>query len=185
MRKSCLFVVVLFSMMLVGNLVSAKTLTHEAGKVEITIPDGWKEVASEDSLTVTSPDDSLAVVFSMFEAKEADKCFDNIDKELEKALGEIKWENDGKAKVTDCNGMPCSEWSGTAKDGKMFVDCDSIDTPADKTLGIYYFSTEESLKKFEKDLDALVRGIKPLAAAPAPEPAPAEPAAATEEPAKE
>jgi predicted Zn-dependent protease len=171
MKKVLFFVVAMA--LLVPGMVWAEVLTHAGAQVEITVPDKWKQASDEDSLTITSPDDAMAVVFTVLDSNEADKAFDAIDKELEKALGEIKWQNDGKPSEEKINGMTAWEWNGSAKEGKMFVDCLSIDTPADKTLGVYWFTAAEFEKKYEADVETIVKGLKPVAA-PAPvAPAPA------------
>lgn len=150
----------------------AEVLTHESGKVEITVPEKWVQKREGAFLTITSPDGGLAVVFMMLEAAAVDKAFEAVGKELDKILGAVTWENDGKPAEEKINEMPTWEWNGKTKDGKVVVGVLSIDTPADKNLGIYWFTDVENEKKYEEDVKTIVRGLKPMhAAAPTAEPA--------------
>lgn len=114
-------------------------------------------------MTITAPDESMAVVFNVLEADVADKALEAMDKELEKAIGEIKWDNDGKATEEEINGMKTYEYNGKAKGGAMLVDCLVIDTPSEKSLAVYWFSTVEAEKKYEADIATIVKGLKPIA----------------------
>ncbi|MBF0500274.1 MAG: hypothetical protein HQM09_09080 [Candidatus Riflebacteria bacterium] len=160
-RFSCVMMALAF-ICLVSGSAFATTLTHAKAKVEITVPDTWKSAQDGDVMTLSAPDDSMSVVFMIMDSAAADKAFESIDKDLEKNLGPITWANDGKAIDEKINDMPTSEWNGKTKDGKMMVDCLSIDTPSDKALGVYWFSTEESEKKYEADIATIVKGLKPL-----------------------
>ena len=159
-------------------LVSAKTLTHEAGKFSVDIPETWKDKVDGDVLLVTAPDDSISIVMSLIDPKELDKACDVIETAVAKEIGDVTWDNEGKAKEETFNGLNYTMWTGTAKEGKIIVSCDAIDTPAEKTLLCYWFEAKETQAKWQADVDKIVNGIKPLGAvAPAAAPA-AEPAAA-------
>lgn len=143
--------------------VWATTLTHSPAQVEITVPDTWKSSQDGDTMTLTSPDEEMAVVFNVLEADQADKALETMDKELEKAIGEITWENDGKFSEESINGMTTYMWNGKAKGGAMSVDCLQIDTPSEKSLVVYWFGTADAEKKFDADIQTIVKGLKPLA----------------------
>ena len=149
----------------------AEVLTHPGAQIEITVPDKWTQTQEGEMLTVTAPDGEMAIMFMVLEQAEKDKVLEAIDKSLEAKLGEIKWENEGNSKPEEINGMKGDIWNGTAKEGKFQVECISLDTPSDKNLGIYWFDTPESEKKYEKEIDLIVKGLKPIAAAPAAAPA--------------
>ncbi|MBF0542868.1 MAG: hypothetical protein HQM08_00470 [Candidatus Riflebacteria bacterium] len=151
--------------------VAATTLTHSGAQVEITVPDGWKSNQEADVIKIAAPDDSMAVVFTVVAEEKADKAFDAIEKALEKSVGQILYDNDGKPIEEKINGMPTWEWDGATKDGKLKVYSLSIETPSGKTLVVYWFGTPESEKKYEADIKTIAQGLKPLASA-----APAAPA---------
>ncbi len=165
-------------------LMAADVLVHPEAQIEITVPDKWTKDAEGDVLKIKAPDGEMGVAFTVLAAEQADKALETIDAELEKALGAIKWENEGKATAEKINEMPCEIWNGTAQEGKLQIECIVVDCPSGKNLAIYWFDTPESEKKYEADIDVIVKGLKPVAApaaAPAAEPAPAPAPAATEE----
>lgn len=176
----------LLVMVLLGiasSLFAVEVLTHPEAQVEITVPDSWKQAPEGNVLKITAPDESMAVVFMVLSPSETDKALAEVDAELEKAIGEITWENEGNATDTEVNGMQGDLWNGTAKEGKFQVECIALNTPSGKTLGIYWFDTPESEVKYEKDIDTIVNGLKPVAGAatPAPDAAPAAGEGDTEE----
>lgn len=148
---------------LVPSQLAATTLTHAGAQVEITVPDTWKSNQDGDVITITAPDDAMSLVFMILNPKEADKALEEVDNELEKTIGTIKWDNEGNSKPEEINGMKGEFWGGTAKEGKFQVECYSLDTPSGKKLGVYWFDTPESEKKYEKDIETIVKGLKPMA----------------------
>jgi hypothetical protein len=159
----------LFVLALLAALVlpaNAKTFPHEAGGVEVTIPDDWTEKVDGDVLHANAPDGAAGVSFMMLEAGESDKAGTLIDTELEKTLGaEIKWEKDEPAEEK-INGMDCWYWigTGTPKEGEPLVILAwVIDTPGEKELLCYCGVAAASMEKHKAALEAIVDGIKPLA----------------------
>jgi predicted Zn-dependent protease len=163
MKKVLGFLLVVVLVGISSSLFAVEVLTHPEAQVQITVPDQWKQVQKEDVLEIYSPGDEMAVVFMILAPKEAEKALDQVDKELEKKLGEIKWENNGDSKPEEINGMKGEIWNGTAKEGKFQVECITLDTPSGKILGIYWFDTPESEVKFQKDIVTIVKGLKPVA----------------------
>ncbi len=180
---------VIFRLVLVCALVlfatasfAANVLTHEAAQVEIAIPANWTQSADGDVMTIESPDKEMAVVFMILNPKTADKALEELDATLEKTIGEITWNDEGAAKTEEINGMSCDVWVGVAEKSKVQVECISLDTPSGKKLGIYWLDTPESEKKFAADIETIMQGLKPVAAAPAtPVAAPADDAGDTED----
>ena len=147
--------------LLVGGVASAEVLVHAGAKVQIDVPKGWTQKQDGDVLAINSPDKAMSVVFVVLEQNEADKAFAMMDKAVEKAVGEVDWEHDGKAVEEKIHGMDTWEWNGSAKNGSIYVDVLSIDTPSDKNLGVYWFSSAAAEKKYQNDIDTLVKGLKP------------------------
>jgi hypothetical protein len=101
----------------------------------------------------------MAIVFLVLPQADAEKTIATIEGELDKAVGKIKW---GKKGVKDkVGGMDAEIWNGTAQDEKLQVEAIYCDLPGDKdSLAIFWFDTPESEKKFEKEIDLIVKGIK-------------------------
>lgn len=139
----------------------AATFPYTEAKVEITSPEKWKSAQDDDSVTFTAPDAEMSVIFSLLPAGAEAKAAEIIGKELDKAVGKITWEDKPEKEII--NGMASEVWEGKAQGGKVNVTALYVDTPADRTLAIYWFSTDESEKNYEKEIEAIVKGIKPLA----------------------
>ena len=151
----------------------AATFPFAAAQVEIASPDGWNTSQEGDAVTFTSPDKEMTVVFQLLPAGVETKTIEAIDKELDKAIGDVAWSD--KPTEEKINGMDVEIHTGTAKEGKIVVEANYIDTPAERMLAAYWFSTPEADKKYEKEIETIVKGLKPTgAAAPAASPAAAE-----------
>lgn len=143
--------------------VAAGTFTFKKAQVELTSPEGWKSSEEEGTVTFTSPDESVAVVFTVLPAKDAEAASEALDTEIEKLVGEVTWPEKGDEK--EVNGMPVEVWEGAAKEGTLEVSAAYFDTPAEEIMVMYYVASPEAGKKFAADLGAMLQGIKPLAAA--------------------
>jgi hypothetical protein len=161
MKKSLAIGFALCSLVSFAGAASAEVLVHAGAKVQINVPKGWNQKQDGDVLAINSPDKAVSVVFVVLEQKDAEKAFALMDKSVENAVGEVEWEHDGKAVDEDINGMPTSEWNGSAKHGSVYVDVLSIDTPADKNLGVYWFTAAAAEKKYQAEINTIVKGLKP------------------------
>jgi hypothetical protein len=148
-------------LLLLTNVAPAEVLTHNGAKVQITVPKGWHQKQDGDVLLISSPSDEMNVVFVVLEQNDVDKALAQMDRTVEKAVGEVTWDHDGNAVVEEINGMPTYEWNGSAKKGSIYVDVLSIDTPSDKNLGVYWFTAAAAAKRYEADLKTIVKGLKP------------------------
>lgn len=144
------------------SVQAGRKVVDETAQIQIEVPDSWKESRDANSLTIETADEAVAMVFRTLEADAADGVIKAIDSELEKSLGKLAWENEGKGKEIDINGMKGKEWDGTAKEGQVIVACLALDTPASKILAIYYFATPESDKKYAEEIGSVIKGLKPL-----------------------
>ena len=140
----------------------AEVLTHAGAKVQITVPKGWTQHQDEDVLVIKAPDGGMAVVFAVLPEEHADKALEAIDKAIEKAVGTVTWEHNGEAKEEEINGMATSEWNGSAEDGSIYVDALAISTPADKVLGVYWFTAAAKWEGYEGAVKTIVRGLQPV-----------------------
>lgn len=138
----------------------AATTPFTAAKIEISSPDGWKSNVDGDTTTYTAPDGLLSVVFTLLPKGAEDKAAEIIEKELDKSIGKVAWKD--KPTKEKLNELDWETWEGTAKDGKMVVEANYVTGSTDRTVAIYWFSTPEADKKYEKEIDTIVKGIKPI-----------------------
>lgn len=137
----------------------AEAISFDAAGLEVMVPAGWNMAKDGATMSITAPDKEMAIVFLVLPQAAADKAIEAIEKELDKAVGKIKW--DKTATKDKIGGMEAEVWEGTAQDGKLQVEAIYVDLPGDKnTLGIFWFDTPESEKKYAKEIEVIVKGIK-------------------------
>lgn len=85
--------------------------THQQAGVKFELPKGWKAEPDGEVITVSTPDDSLQMVFWVPEEANFDAAVNELDKELGKTIKNIKTTGNGKKDTH--NGMPHFGQSGT------------------------------------------------------------------------
>ena len=139
----------------------AETVTVESAGIQFDSPKDWKVKKEGESVTVDSADGGVSIVFQILPGKAQDAAVKAIEDSLDKAIGKVKWGEKATSKEK-VNGMDAEIWNGTAKEGKLQVEAIYLESPADKTVGIYWFDTPESEAKNKADADSLWKSIKPL-----------------------
>ncbi|MBF0409621.1 MAG: hypothetical protein HQM10_19935 [Candidatus Riflebacteria bacterium] len=162
MLRTTVWVLILGLALVFPGTSIATTLTHSAGQIEIAVPDNWKSSQEGDIIKIEAPGSDMMLVFRIEEGDKADKVFEAIDTALESKVGSITWDNDGNYKEVDLNGMNAYEYNGSADAGKLLIYCLWIDSPSDKSVLLYWLSDEAADSKYEKEVAAILSGIKPL-----------------------
>lgn len=160
--KASLFIAALAVLFAVATPAHAEVRTHEASKVSVDVPKGWKIEADEDSMTVTDPKEELAIYLQVLEAKDIQKAAEAIDEEIGKQFHDVKW--DEKPEETKLNGMDAITLDGSAKvDGKdVHLGVAIVMTPAHKALLVLGAVEADKEKKHEKDITSFFASLKPL-----------------------
>ena len=136
-----------------------ETLTNADAGVKFTVPKGWKSEKGE-SLTVTSPDDGVAVSFVVSSADDLEKAVDAAANEMDKLIKNAKIEQQGKESTV--NGLKAVSMNGTGElEGKP-VAWDLSIVVAKKPLLVISIGAPESIQKHGKDYETMVNSIKPL-----------------------
>ncbi|MBF0499323.1 MAG: hypothetical protein HQM09_04285 [Candidatus Riflebacteria bacterium] len=164
MKKTWVLFLAMAIVSFLPSLVAAAVVPLADAQVEITIPDGWTQDTKDNVVSIAAPDKTMSVAFFSISGDSDSKAFDVVDKAVEKTVGAVKWEKDGKGVPEEINGMKGETYEGTAKDGKLQVECIWLATAPGKNLYIYWFDTVDSEKKYQKEIDVIVKGLKPLAA---------------------
>jgi hypothetical protein len=81
--------------------------------VKFELPKGWKAEPDGEVITVSTPDDSLSMVFWVPDEDSFDAAVNELDKELGKTIKNIK--TTGAGKKDTHNGMPHFGQSGTGE----------------------------------------------------------------------
>jgi predicted Zn-dependent protease len=154
--------VVALSLLAFASPALADRHVHKEAKVSIDVPAGWKVDGDEDHMTVTDPKEEVAFFFIILDAKDLDKATSEMEKEIGKAVKNVKWE--GEPEETKLNGMDAILLDGSGKiDGQAVeLGVAAIVTPAAKVLLVLGVIEASKSKKHEKAVVALLTSIKPV-----------------------
>lgn len=136
----------------------ARHFTHEESGITFDVPDGWKAEPNGEQLTVSSGDESVALVFWVPAESSFDAAVEALDEELAKTIQKMK--ADGEVKVDTHNGMRHAGQSGTGEiEGKSILW--SVDMlQAKKPVIILTFAAPEQIEKHAGDYSKLIKSIK-------------------------
>jgi predicted Zn-dependent protease len=136
----------------------AKNYTHKESGITFDVPAGWKAEPDGEQLTVSSPDDSVALVFWVPAESTFDAAVEALDEELAKTVKNMK--ADGELKVDTHNGMRHAGQSGTGEvEGKSILW--SVDMlQAKKPVIILTFAAPEQIEKHAGDYSKIVKSIR-------------------------
>lgn len=136
---------------------AARNYTHKDSGITFEVPDGWKAEPDGEQLTVSSPDDSVALVFWVPAESTFDAAVEALDEELAKTIQKMK--ADGEVKVDTHNGMRHAGQSGTGEiEGKSILW--SVDMlQAKKPVIILTFAAPEQIEKHAGDFAKLIKSI--------------------------
>src|SRR5205823_10075098 len=95
----------------VASSQDAEKFTHKEAGVQFLLPKGWKAKPDGEVITVSSPDDSLQVVFWVPDEDTFDAAVKALDKELSKTIKNLK--TAGKPTQDTHNGMAHYGENGT------------------------------------------------------------------------
>ena len=137
-----------------------ETLTNTEAGVQFTVPKGWKTEKGDGTVTVTSPDDGVAMSIVVSPSDSIDKAIDGATGELDKLIKNPKIEQ--KAQEGEVNGLKTVSMNGTGElEGKP-VAWDLSIVGSKKPLLIISIGTTDSIEKHGKDYQNMVNSIKPL-----------------------
>ena len=136
----------------------ARNFTHKESGITFDVPDGWKAEPDGEQLTVSSGDETVALVFWVPAESSFDAAVEALDEELAKTIQKMK--ADGEVKVDTHNGMRHAGQSGTGEiEGKNILW--SVDMlQAKKPVIILTFAAPEQIEKHAGDYSKLIRSIK-------------------------
>jgi len=136
----------------------AQKYTHKESGITFDVPDGWKAEPDGEQLTVSSPDETVALVFWVPAGSTFDAAVEALDEELAKTIQKMK--ADGEVKVDTHNGMRHAGQSGTGEiEGKSVLW--SVDMlQAKKPLIILTFAAPEQIEKHAGDFAKLIKSIR-------------------------
>lgn len=132
--------------------------THQEGGITFIAPANWKPKNEGEALTVSTPDDTLSVVFWVPKGDDFNKAVDDLTGELDKVIKNSKVTSPGQA--TTHNGMKAYTASGTGEvDNEQIVwEVDILQ--AKKPVFIVSFAAPAEFSKHEGEYKQLLESIK-------------------------
>jgi predicted Zn-dependent protease len=135
-----------------------KTFTHSDSGLQFDLPDGWQSEADGEMLTVSSPDDTLSIVFWVTEADDFEAAAEALGEELGKQVKNLKL--DGEPKEGQHNGMEYASVTGTGQVDGVNVAFSADLLMAKKPVIILTFASPENFAKHQGAYAKLVKSIR-------------------------
>ena len=132
--------------------------THQAAGVQFQVPKGWRAKPDGETMTVSSSDDSIQVVFWVPDEDTFDAAVKELDNELGKTIKNVK--TTGKPTQDKHNGMAHYEEHGTGEVSGVTIEWSVDVLAAKKPLIILTFAAPDLFEKYANDYMKLVASIK-------------------------
>jgi hypothetical protein len=139
---------------------TTKVYKHEEAGVQFEAPKSWKAEPDGETITVTTPDNSLSIVFWVPSEDSFESALKALNKELGKTIKNIK--SDGKPKEGELNGMDAFADGGTGDVGGTTIQWSVHLIKAKKPLIVLSFAAPGLWDKHADDYSTLVQSIKQI-----------------------
>lgn len=135
-----------------------ETFTHAEAGVRFTLPKDWKAEPDGSVITVSTPDDSLQMVFWVPEENTFDAAVADLDKELGKMIKNVKIT--GKERKDTHNGMPHYGQNGTGDVDGVTIEWSVDVLGAKKTVLILSFAAPGVWEKHAENAGKFIASIR-------------------------
>ena len=133
---------------------------HEEAGVKFTLPKGWKAKPDGETVTVSTADDSLQMVFWVPDEDTLDAAVKDLDKELSKTIRNIK--TTGKETTDTHNGMPHYSVSGTGEVEGVTIEWSVDVLAAKKVVIILSFAAPGAWEKHSNSAAKFIDSIRKI-----------------------
>jgi predicted Zn-dependent protease len=134
--------------------------THAEGGIQFEAPPNWKAEAQDDTITITAPDNTVAMTFTVVEQANVEQAASAIDAELEKVMKNA--EADGPVAEETHNGLKIYSQSGKGEINGNQIMWGSALIMAKKPVLAFTFAAPGLFEKHEAELGSFIRSIKPI-----------------------
>ncbi len=135
-----------------------ETLTHTEAGIQFDLPAGWQKKQDGDTLVVNSPDNGVAIVFSVSTEEDWDKAVDAITEELDKIIKNPEF--NGEAKEGNLNGMSTVTNTGTGIIEGQKIEWSFTLLDAKKPVLIVGFADPQTWEKNQAAFNKMVDSIR-------------------------
>jgi len=157
-----LFIVVVFIALSFGSAMAKEYNNPDSG-ISVSIPDAWKVSTEGNVFTAKTSDEGISLTFESVKAEDVEKALAEAQKEIENELGPLTTVSTSEIELNGL-GAFVEDCTAIVKGAKISVSMMLIMTPDKKVVLMYYFGTDESEKKYEKELTGIVESLKPATA---------------------
>lgn len=137
-----------------------RSFSHKEAGVQFTLPKGWKAKPDGETITVSTPDDSLQMVFWVPDEEGFDAAVKGLDKELGKMLKNVKVTDKGTENTH--NGMPHFSEGGTGKIDGTTVEWSVDVLAAKKVVIILTFAAPGIVEQHAENAASFISSIKKI-----------------------
>jgi hypothetical protein len=143
----------------------AKTfkVPEEESFASITIPDDWKSKEIDSGVESQSADNEVYFAVETTDAKGMDKSIEEAVQYLHEqgVTVDEKSMKQSEGKINGMDGVDVT-WNGKDKEGDAIISLTILAAKKDKVLLITYWASPDGTKKHSKELEAILKSIKPL-----------------------
>ncbi len=155
----------LFSFIAVATHTQAQlkrnTYTYQAAQVQFWYPNEWKMEEDEKVATLQSLEGALSITFSIMEADRIEEALVELESIMLTKLTNPSMTTDPK--VVQLHGMEgvMTELKGTMNGTSVQLGVFIIDSPQNVLL-VLGMGQAEALKKYNEELNKIIKSIKPI-----------------------
>jgi len=148
---------------LVATTALGKTRTHEDARVTIEVPDEWRVQSRDNSLTVTSPDETAAVTTLVIPGRPWREVLAGLERDLERQIQNLKMT--GEAREATVNRLPRLERParGTVGGRSVHLRLLVLKTPTGRLLVMVGLVAEDRRAAHEALLERILGSPAPAA----------------------
>ncbi len=140
------------------SATAGETFSHEAGGLEFELPDGWEAEPDGETISVSTPDDTLKMIFWVADEDTFEEAAKALDEEIAKTVKNMK--TVGEPTEDTHNGMPHYSESGTGEVEGATIQWSVDLLMAKKPVIILSFAAPGLWGKHQAELEKLVASIK-------------------------
>jgi hypothetical protein len=155
MKKTGCLIILLY---IVCIFTYAEIFTHEAGNLEMSLPDDWLVEPDEDMLFASSPDDEIFLMsWVVTEVDQIEAAIDAVFEEVEKMITDFETESEEEF---DLNGLSAYMLYGAGfyEDIEVGIVMSLVDS-GDAITILFFFGTENGWTVYEEDFVNIVSSI--------------------------
>lgn len=154
----------LFSLaLLTPSFAKTFKIPEEGSFVSITIPDDWQSKEIDSGVESQSADNEVYFAVETTDAKGMDKAIEDAVKFLQEqgVTVDSKTMKQSEGKINGMDGVDVT-WNGKDKEGDAIISLTILAAKKEKAVLITYWASPEGTKKHAKELDAILKSVKPL-----------------------